>query len=160
MRTRRRTLSYLLAFIPAVLLAGVLGSVIQTQFNLLAIGSIGPAIDFTTRLETTIYDLRHFGPVYTAIIFLVYLIALPVAHLVVRVQKRQIYAWCAVATAIGLWVAFRFIDHFAPMPTLIAATRTTPGTLLMIFSSFLGGLFYAWLSRILRRYLPHTRKGT
>lgn len=159
MRARRRTLSYLLAFFPAVFLAGILGSVIQTQFNLLAIEQIGPAIDFATRLETTLYDLRHFGPVYTAIIFVVFLLALPVAHLVVRVQKRQFYAWCAVATAIGLWLAFRIIDHFAPMPTLIAATRTTAGTLLLVFSSFIGGLFYAWLSRISRRYLPRRRSG-
>ena len=65
MRTRRRTLSYLLALFSCMLFgAGILGSIIQTQFNLLAIGQIGPAIDFATRLETTLYDLQHFGPVY------------------------------------------------------------------------------------------------
>jgi NhaP-type Na+/H+ or K+/H+ antiporter len=78
---------------------------------------------------------------------------MPVAHTIVRIQRRQFIAWCAVSGAVGLWVAFLIADHYAPMPTLIAATRTNVGTFFMILSGFVGGAVYAWLSRYFRQQL-------
>ena len=153
MKHTSHRLSYLLAFLPAVIIAGVLGSVLQTQFNILAISAIGPAIDMQTRLDTTWYDLLHFGPLFTVMVAVAFIIALPVAHFIVRIQRRQFIAWCAVAGAVSLWATFLVANHFAPMPTLIAATRTTVGTLFMTFSGLVGGFVYAVLSRHFRKRL-------
>jgi len=153
MKHTSHRLSYLLAFLPAVIIAGILGSVLQTQFNILAIGAIGPAIDLQTRFDTTWYDLLHFGPLFTAMVVVAFIVALPAAHLIVRIQRRQFIAWCAVAGAVSLWATFLIANHFAPMPTLIAATRTTVGTLFMTSSGLVGGFVYAVLSRHFRKRL-------
>lgn len=153
MKHKSHWLSYISAFLPAVFIAGVLGSVIQTQFNILSISSIGPSITHSQRLDATWHDLLHFAPLLMIVVAAAFIIALPVAHIIVRLQRRQFIAWCAVAGAIGLWVAFLVADHFAPMPTLIAATRTNVGTFFMILSGFIGGAVYAWLSRYFRQQL-------
>lgn len=153
MKHKSHWLSYILAFLPAVFVAGLLGSVIQTQFNILSISSIGPSITHSQRLAATWYDLLHFAPLLMIVVAVAFIVALPAAHIIVRVQRRQFIAWCAVAGAIGLWVAFLVADHFAPMPTLIAATRTNIGTFFMILSGFVGGVVYAWLSRYFRQQL-------
>lgn len=153
MKHTSHRLSYFLAFLPAVIIAGILGSVLQTQFNILAISSIGPTIDLQTRLDATWHDLLNFGPLFTIIVAVAFLIALPVAHFIVRIQRRQFIAWCAVAGAVSLWATFLIANHFAPMPTLIAATRTTVGTLFMTFSGLVGGFVYAVLSRHFRKRL-------
>ncbi|TRW47974.1 hypothetical protein FM042_11625 [Aliidiomarina halalkaliphila] len=149
----KRALGYLSGFILAVIFAGGLGSVIQTQFNLLAMSSIGPSIDFTTRLQVTGYDLVHFAPFLIGIMAVTFLFSLPVAHAFARIQKRQFIGWCAAGTGIGFWLALQLIDHLAPMPTLIAATRTSAGTFFMVMSAVSGGAVYAWLSRYFRRVL-------
>ncbi|WP_194757182.1 hypothetical protein [Aliidiomarina indica] len=148
---RKRILGYLCGFILAVVFAGALGSVIQTQFNLLTISAIGPDIDFHTRLAVTCYDLVHFAPFLTLIMAITFLFSLPVAHGFARIQKRQFIGWCAAGTGIGFWLALQLIDHVAPMPTLIAATRTTAGTFFMVLSAVSGGAIYALLSRYFRR---------
>lgn len=153
MKHTSHRLSSLFAFIPAVLVAAIIGSVVQTQFNLWAISSIGPNIDWPLRAAATWHDLQHFAPLFAIIVAVSLLLALPIAHLIVRIQRRQFIAWCAVAGAVGLWVAFLVINHLAPMPTLIAATRTTTGTLAMTGSGLIGGLVYASCSRILRKRL-------
>ncbi|RUO19947.1 hypothetical protein CWE08_08495 [Aliidiomarina iranensis] len=153
MKHKSHWLSYILAFLPAVFVAGVLGSVIQTQFNILSISSIGPSLAYQERLAATWHDLLNFAPFFMIVVAVAFIVALPVAHIVVRIQRRQFTAWCAAACAISLWVAFLAADHFAPMPTLIAATRTNMGTFFMILSGLAGGFVYAVLSRIFRRRL-------
>ncbi|RUO27461.1 hypothetical protein [Aliidiomarina sanyensis] len=147
----KQSLAYALAFITGVIVAGVLGSVVQTQFNLLAMQTIGPPIDWSTRVEVTGYDLVNFSPLLMGIMAATFLIALPISHLFSRFQKRQFIAWCAVGAGVGFWAALQLIDNLAPMPTLIAATRTTTGTLFMVLSACAAGAVYAWLSRALRR---------
>lgn len=153
MKHKSHWLSYILAFLPAVFIAGVLGSVIQTQFNILSISSIGPSVTYSQRLSVTWHDLQSFAPLFMIIVAAAFLASMPVAHTIVRIQRRQFITWCAVSGAVGLWVAFLIADHYAPMPTLIAATRTNVGTFFMILSGFVGGAVYAWLSRYFRQQL-------
>lgn len=147
----KRALGYLSGFILAVVFAGALGSVVQTQFNILAMSGIGPTVDFSTRLQVTGYDLLHFAPLLIVIMAVTFLFSLPIAHIFTRIQKRQFIGWCAAGTGIGFWLALQLIDHVAPMPTLIAATRTSAGTFFMVMSAVAGGAVYALLSRYFRR---------
>ncbi|WP_113908129.1 hypothetical protein [Aliidiomarina celeris] len=144
---RIRTAAFLLASLASV----VLGSVLQSQLNLVAISAIGPAITWQQRIDTTLHDLIHFSPLFALVVLLTFALALPCAHFVARYQKRQFASWCMVAGAVGLWVAYQVLNNLAPMPTLIAATRGGIGTLIMLLPGILGGYVYARLTRSIHK---------
>lgn len=145
------SLAYVLAFMSSIIIAGMLGSIVQTHFNLMAMQTIGPPISMTTRLEVTGYDLRYFSPNLMLMMAFTFLLAFPISHLLARFQPRQFVAWCAVGAGVGFWFALQLADTVLPMPTLIAATRTTAGTLWMVLSACAAGAVYAGLLRSLRR---------
>ena len=49
-------------YLLAVLVATLLGSLVQTQFNLAALQAMGVPVDGTTRLHSSLHDLRFFSP--------------------------------------------------------------------------------------------------
>src|SRR5690606_11004475 len=53
---------------------------------------------------------------------------------------------CAVAAALGLWLAFKLVDALAPMPTLIAATRDASDMSAMLASAALAGWLFGRLT--------------
>lgn len=133
-------------FVLALLVVTVLGSIIQTQLNLLALQGLGAEVSLMVRLETTVLDILRFGPVFASIVACSMLLALPMAAWLSRYVKPIWRApLCALAGAVGLWVALRVVDALAPMPTLIAATRSVAGTLAIITSAALGGWLFARL---------------
>lgn len=140
----------LIYFLLAVIAAALLGSVIQSQFNLGAISALGAEVPVALWLTTTLQDLAGFAPLYAGIVAVALLPALIAAALVshwcvpASAQGLQAVVY-AVAGAVGLFVAFQLADAFAPMPTLIAATRTAGGTLAMMASGALGGWLFARL---------------
>ena len=142
------------ALLVALVVSTLVGSVIQTQINLHAISEIGPVIELNQRINTTLHDLIFFAPLFAVVMAVTLIIAIPIAHFVSTFQKRQFTAWCIVAGGVGLYVAFQLINAFTPPPTLIAATRGSLGTLLMILSGCLAGYLYARLTRSLRKVNP------
>lgn len=154
--TRRKT-AFFLGYLIAVVGTGLLGSVMQTQLNLARLRDIGPPVDLLTRWHSTWYDIIHFSPLLMLLSAVTFALALPVAHLVTRWQLRQYAAWCGLSGAAGFYVMLQVIDGVAPMPTLIAATRATPGLLLIVGCGFVGGLLYAWSNRYLRHLLRYRR---
>lgn len=147
MKSKRRFGAALKGFLGAFLFTTLLGTVVQTQVNLAHITAIGPPVDLHSRFQATIHDLIYFSPAWAMIVFATFVVAFPVAHLLARLQWRQLFGWCGVAGAIGLWLAFILLDQFTPPPTLIGATRGTPGTLLMVGTGMMGGFLYAWIYR-------------
>lgn len=142
------------ALIVALVISTLLGSIIQTQINLAALNNIGPQINISQRLNSTLHDLIYFAPLLAVVMAATLVIAIPIAHFVSTSQKRQFTAWCIVAGGVGLYVAFHLINTLTPPPTLIAATRGSLGTLLMILSGCLAGYLYARLTRSLRKVNP------
>ncbi|KAF0806414.1 glucose/sorbosone dehydrogenase [Alcanivorax sp. S71-1-4] len=133
------------AFVLAVLVAVVLGAVIQTQYNLAALIQLGAEIPLSVRLRTTGEDLIGFSPVYAVLVVLALAFSLPVAALVSRglpPARGLVYALAALA---GLIVAVLVVNHLAPMPTLIAATRVWHGLLLMALGAAVAGWLFARL---------------
>lgn len=139
-------LKWLLAFIAALLVGTLLGSLVQTQFNLLAIQSMGFPVPFEVRLMTSAQDLLFFGPVFAALFGGSFLVSQPVSLLINRWLPP---VWhpplCAAGAAAGLGVTLKLVDTLAPMPTLIAATRSASGTLALVACAALAGwLFARW----------------
>ncbi|MFC3282816.1 hypothetical protein [Litchfieldella rifensis] len=135
----------LVAYVAAVLDATLLGSIVQTQFNLAALTALGVEISWATRLSTTARDLVGFTPLYGSLVTIMMLGAMPAATLVTRRLGGGAWPIHALAAAVGLWVTLWIVDTLAPMPTLIAATRSGEGTLAMMATAALGGWGYAIL---------------
>ena len=136
----------ILRFLLAVLVAALLVSVIQTQLNLAALVAMGAPMPLDVRLRTTGQDLIGFTPAYAGIVCAAFLVALPAGAWVARhrhgVSKALILALAAV---VGVGIALQVTDAVAPMPTLIAATRTVAGTAWMLAGAAVGGLLFGLL---------------
>jgi hypothetical protein len=121
-----------LAFVAALVVGSVLGSLIQTQFNLHALEALGVQIGIAIRLETSVQDLVNFAPLYTILFGVSFLFSQSVAALVVRLAGNVGRLWLfPIAAAAGLWVTLVIVNALAPMPTLIAATRGAEGLMAM-----------------------------
>lgn len=142
-----------LAFVVALVVGSVLGSLVQTQFNLQALGGLGAEISMGTRLETSVQDLINFAPLYAILFGLSFLLSQGVASLVARLAGNVGRLWLyPLAAAVGLWVTLVIVDTLAPMPTLIAATREAGGLVAMLVTAaFSGWLFAVLVSRQVRR---------
>lgn len=142
-----------LAFVIAVLVGSVLGSLVQTQLNLQALAGLGVEISFATRLETTIQDLVNFAPLYAILFGLSFLVSQVAASVVARLAGNSGRLWLhPLAAATGLWATLRIVDALAPMPTLIAATREAGGLMLMLLTAAISGwLFTVLVSGLSRR---------
>ncbi|MDR7192377.1 hypothetical protein [Luteimonas terrae] len=138
------------AFVAALLLATVWGSVVQTQFNLQALAALGVDIPLRVRALTTLQDLAGFGPAYAGIVLAAWLPAFLVAALLVRVWPKARVPLYALAAGVGLIAAVRAVDAVAPMPVLIDATRGIGGLLAMATGSLLAGAAFTWWTRTRR----------
>lgn len=146
MTHRRRWPKVVFAYVVALLLGTILGSIIQTQLNLLSLSRLGADFDSTTRLVVTMQDLVHFGPIYGAILGVSLAISQAFAvALAKRAGRRWISLLCALGAGLGLWAAVRLVDALAPMPTFIAATRSTMGMFAMAGSAALAGWAFSGL---------------
>lgn len=134
-------------FLAAVLIATLLGSIVQTQFNIAAIAGLGIEVGWPQRITMTLHDLVSFTPIYGAMVAITLLFALPVAALGARAWPRARPWWFLAAGACGILVAFQITDAALPMPTFIAATRGPGGLLAMMASAALGSLAFSLLSR-------------
>lgn len=133
-----------LAFATALVTGALLGSIVQTQINLLALRGLGVEIGIGTWLGTTLEDAAKFGPVYLMVFGVGFLISQVTA---MALTRRVLQSWrrvsCALAAAVGLWVTFTLVDAMAPPPTLIAATRAPEGMLAMLVTAAIAGWVFA-----------------
>lgn len=135
-----------IAFLAAVAATAVLASVLQTQINIAAIESIGPAVPFGLRAATTAEDLMGFAPVMAAIAGAAMAPAFLAAGIFVRVAKRSPAILFSLAGVLGLFAAFGLMGYFTPMPTLVGAVRGPLGLTAMCATGLVGGLVFARLA--------------
>lgn len=147
MKSKTSFARLLFAFLVALVFGAALGSVVQTQFNLAGLVSIGVSIDMPTRVATTVHDLRNFAPIYAVIFGAGFLVSQAVAIVLVRFygQGSRTF-WCVLGAVLGLWFTFKVVDMIAPMPTLIAATRSSGGLVALLGASALSGALFSRLS--------------
>jgi hypothetical protein len=135
-----------IAFLAAVAATAVVGSVVQTQINIAAIESIGPAVPFGLRAETTVEDLLGFAPVMAAIAGAAMAPAFLVAGLVAGFADRRSAILFSLAGVLGLFAAFWLMGYFTPMPTLVGAVRGPLGLAAMCATGLVGGLVFTRLA--------------
>ncbi len=134
------------AFIAALLIGTVIGSVVQTQFNLQALVGLGVEISPGIRLQTTLEDLVNFAPVYAILFGVGFLVSQAVASQWVKLLGSSSRLWLyPLASAAGLWITLIIVNTLAPMPTLIAATRGIGGLVSMLVAAGFAGWVFAWL---------------
>lgn len=132
LRWRGRILRWLFA----VLVASVLGSVLQTQFNLAALADLGQSISWSQRGYVTLLDLGRFAPQYAGIVAVGFLIALPVAARLLQRWPRQ--RWLLpLAGAVAVCAAL-VIMRWQLGLTPIAAARGPWGMGALILSGAVG----------------------
>ncbi|MEC7817021.1 MAG: PQQ-dependent sugar dehydrogenase, partial [Pseudomonadota bacterium] len=151
----------LLAALIAILVGAVLGSLVQTQINLAALTGLGVTITPGQRLAALGHDLLSFAPIYGGLFAAIFLPALAITGGVLRVLRWPCPgAWYALGAAVGLWAGLALVNAFAPMPTLIAATREAPGLLAMMATAGLAGWVFASLSRAPGEAVPANTGNT
>lgn len=142
-----RKLRTSLYFLSAVLLASVLGSVLQTQFNLANLQALGAPMPFAVRVHTTGLDLLGFSPTLAILVLLGFIFALPAASLLARHWPAGRWMLFALAGALAVWSALALANAMLPMPTLIGANRSLAGTAGLMACGSLGALLFARLAR-------------
>ena len=144
MPSKLRTLLY---FFLAVLLASVMGAVLQTQFNLANLQALGAPMPLGVRVQTTCLDLLGFSPTFAVLVILGFTFALPAASLLARVWPMGRWLLFILAGAIAVLAAMALANALLPMPTLIGANRSLAGTLGLMACGSLGALLFAVLVR-------------
>ncbi|WP_373185803.1 hypothetical protein [Halopseudomonas sp.] len=140
-------------YLVCVLLATALGSIAQTQLNLWELQQLGVPIPWSERLDATLRDLGGFTPFFGVMVAATFVVALPVAHGLGKIFKPWRWLLFFLAGSVGIWVAFLTANYVLPMPTFIAATRETPGLLIMMAAVGMGSWLFGRLTR------PPARRG-
>ena len=133
----------LLAFFLAVVLAALLGSITQTQFNLAALQALGAPIPLGVRLGTTAQDVLGFGPTFALLAAAGFLFALPLAAWCSRRLLTLRWPIFLLAGALAVWAALTLANALAPMPTLVAANRSMAGTVALMLAGSAGAWLFA-----------------
>ncbi|WP_449285160.1 PQQ-dependent sugar dehydrogenase [Marinobacter sp. PE14] len=147
MTGRQLTKKNIISFLVALAVGVVLGTVVQTQLNLWALQAMGVAVGLDARVSATGHDLVSFAPLYLILFGVSFLVSQGAAAAVSRFVGRGLrITLFALAGAAGLWVSLMTVNALAPMPTLIAATRTEGGLLAMLLTAAFAGALFARLT--------------
>lgn len=128
----------LLALLLAVLVTAVLGSIVQTQFNLAALIALEVPIPPDVRLRTTARDLVGFGPAMAAVTGAGFVVAFAVAGLLARLAPQWRTALFMLAGGGAMLSALLIMASVLPI-TPIAAARTWPGVVALSLTGVVGG---------------------
>ncbi len=143
------TASTVIAFFAAVVLATVLGSIIQTQYNLDALRSIGAEITDGVRLQTTVGDIASgFTPTYGGYIVLpALLVGFAVAWWIIGKGRQSLrLALFALAGGLAILAAIPLVNWLSPVALLVGASRDFSCTVLMALGGSVAGVLFASLT--------------
>jgi hypothetical protein len=138
-------LRLLLAWLVAAAVTAIVGSIIQTQFNLAAIAALGAPAGLGLRLQTTLQDLAGFAPLLGLVTAAGFLPAFLVAALLSRRWPRRRSLLYALAGAAAVSVAIAVMNAMLPI-TPIGATRSAWGLAALALAGLLGGRAFAALA--------------
>lgn len=147
------------AFLLALIVATAWGAVVQTQYNLAALSSIGADVG-SVRMQTTLRDLfSGFFPTYGGYVVLpALLVAFVIAQLIARRRPGARLPLFSTAGGLALFLAIPLVNVLAPVALLVGATRNWSCTLWMAVGGVLAGLLFALLTSLRRsdRAAPRT----
>lgn len=152
----KSVLQWFVALFAGVVTAAAIGSVVQTQLNLARLAALDIPIGLATRLETTVFDLVNFMPVYAIIVALAFLIALLTAGAIARALDRGWFGLHVLAGFVAIATALGVMSLMLPV-TAISAARSATGFGLLCLGGGLGGWVYAHVLK--RRGQGHFRQN-
>lgn len=139
-------------FVPAALLALLIaivwGSVVQTQYNLAALASIGADVG-SVRIQATLRDVfSGFFPTYGGYVVLP---ALLVAFGIALLVERRLPSFAriplfALAGGLAVFLAIPIVNQLAPVALLVGATRDWSCTFWMSIGGVVAGLAFTLLA--------------
>lgn len=136
-----------LAYIIALIIAAALCSIVQSQFNLIAIAALVGQVALGDWLYTVWFDLQSFAPMMVVILAPVLLLSLIASRLLRLVFSGNALWMAVIITIIALLLALSLINMLAPMPTLIAASRNVAGSVALALCAAAGAAIYVSLTR-------------
>lgn len=136
-----------LVFLLAVLVAVVWGSLVQTNYNLQALASIGVEVG-DVRAATMVRDVfSGFTPTYGGYMVLpALLVAFAIAWFIVRRYPALRIALFVVAGYLAVLAAIPLVNFLSPLALLVGASRDTGAIFWMAGGGALAGLLFALLA--------------
>lgn len=133
------------AWLFAVVVATVLGSIVQTQFNLAALAGIGVDIPAGVRIGTTFRDIfGGFSPTYGRYVVIPsLLVAFGLAWLLVPYLPGPSMPWFTLAGGLAILAGIPLVNYLAPVALLIGATRDVTCLILMAIGGAVAGMEFA-----------------
>ena len=134
----------IIAFLPAVLGAYVLGSILSTQVILQRIENLGLPITLRDRLGASWHDLLGMGTSYLPLMAVAFLLALPAAAGLGRLLPRGKFLLYPLAGLVAV-IALHLIMKAVLGLNGVASVRDLHGLLLQGLAGWMGGyLFYVF----------------
>lgn len=138
----RNALTVAAAYVAGVATTTLLGSIVQTQFNLAELQALGAPAPLDVRLQATLADLAGFTPTYGAVMGVALLIAFVVSGLLARALPGMRTALHVLAGGTAVVAAILvMIQLFGITP--IAAARDLPGFAALALCGALGGWVFS-----------------
>ena len=136
----------IVAYFAAVATTAVVGCIASTHFVLRRLTALGVSIGFGDWFHALGHDVLGMGPLLGVLVAICFLIAFPVAALVVRFLPSLRTVGYMAAGAVAILVALHAMETaLATVP--IAGARTPLGLAAQGVAGAVGGLVFALLSR-------------
>ena len=135
----------IVALVAAIAATAVLGCLASTHFVLFGLTELGARISFADRLYAYGHDVAGMAPLFGSLVTVGFLIAFPVAALIVRFLPRlRTWGYAAAGAAAILVILLSMEMTLAAMP--VAGARTPLGLAVQGFAGAVGGLVFAQIS--------------
>ena len=135
----------IVSFFVAVIAAYILGAIFISQGNIASIIAMDFDITVAQRLDAAFHDVTHMTDIYLPVIAVSFLIAMPVATLIIKYVPNLRLIGYVLAGAAGL-VAIHVIMKMLLGFSGIAPTRTIVGLLAQAIAGGVGGYLFHLLS--------------
>lgn len=149
----RTITKWIFAWLIALIVTGVLGSVFSSLRVISLLNDIEAQIGFGRGLSMVFYDLIYFGKLYLIFIALGFLVAFGVGStllLVLKLRYQLTYRAIvfSVAGAVSMGVMLWAMKNVFFGTQLVAGARDGAGFTLQILAGVIGGLVFALLTRL------------
>ena len=135
----------IVSFFVAVIAAYILGAIFISQGNIASIIAMDFDITVAQRLDAAFHDVTHMTDIYLPVIAVSFLIAMPVATLIIKFVPNLRLIGYVLAGAAGL-VAIHVIMKMVLGFSGIAPTRAIVGLLAQAIAGGVGGYLFHLLS--------------
>lgn len=145
------------AWLFAVVVATVLGSIVQTQFNLAGLAGIGVDISAGTRISTTFRDIfSGFTPTYGGyVVAPALLVAFALTWFLVPFLPGGSMFWFTLAGGLAILAGNPLVNYLSSLALLVGATRDVMCLILMALGGAVAGMEFARIEEPSARNSQH-----